>query len=429
MKLVYINEMNSHVGRQVTVGGWVYQQRSSGKIRFLLVRDGTGVVQCVVTSDDAGDAFDRAGQLTQESSCTVRGVVREDERAPGGYEILADDVRVIHQAMPYPITPKEHGVAFLMEHRHLWLRSSKQNAILRIRAEIMRACRDYLDGKGFTEVDAPILTPVSVEGTSTLFETEYFGSKAYLSQSGQLYNEASCMALGKVYCFGPTFRAEKSKTRRHLTEFWMLEPEIAFADLDTVFQLSEDLTCYIVGRVLERRGQDLDVLERDKAPLESIAAPFVKISYDEAVRILRDKGHDISWGEDFGGDEETTLSLAFEGPVFIHRYPAKAKAFYMQPDPENQDLALCTDMIAPEGYGELIGGSERIHDLDLLERRIEENDLPKEAFEWYVDLRKYGSVPHAGFGLGIERAVGWICGIKHIREAIPFPRLLHRVYP
>jgi asparaginyl-tRNA synthetase len=316
-----------------------------------------------------------------------------------------------------------------MEQRHLWLRSAKQNAVLRVRAEVMRACRDYLDGMGFTEVDAPILTPAAAEGTSTLFETDYFGSSAYLSQSGQLYNEASCMALGKVYCFGPTFRAEKSKTRRHLSEFWMIEPEIAFGDLDTVFELAEGLTCYVVGRVLERRRQDLDTLDRDTSPLEGITRPFVRITYDEAVEILKSKGHDTSWGDDFGGDEETTLSLSFEGPVFVHRYPAKTKAFYMQPDPDNEDLALCTDMLAPEGYGEIIGGSERIHDLALLEQRIEENDLPREAFEWYLDLRRYGSVPHAGFGLGIERTVGWICGIKHIREAIPFPRLLHRVYP
>ncbi len=429
MKWVYVDEIGQHVGRRVAVRGWVYNQRSSGKIRFVVLRDGTGLVQCVITKGDSGDTFERAAELTQESSCSIEGVVREDKRAPGGYEILADNVQVIHLAMPYPITPKEHGIAFLMEHRHLWLRSSKQNSILRIRAEVIRASRDYLDGLGFTEVDAPIFTPVSVEGTSTLFETDYFGSKAYLSQSGQLYNEAACMALGKVYCLGPTFRAEKSKTRRHLTEFWMLEPEIAFAGLDTVFSLAEGLTCHIIERVLERRGQDLDTLGRDKAMLERIAAPFARISYDEAVRMLKNKGHDVSWGEDFGGDEETSLSLAFEGPVFIHRYPAKAKAFYMQPDPENDDLVLCTDMIAPEGYGEIIGGSERIHDLAVLERHIEENDLPREAFEWYLDLRRYGSVPHAGFGLGVERTVGWICGIKHIREAIPFPRLMHRVYP
>jgi asparaginyl-tRNA synthetase len=429
MEWVYIDSLGGHVGERVAVKGWAYNMRSSGKIKFLVVRDGTGMVQCIINKAEYREAGEVFEKLTQESSCIVTGTVGEDSRAPGGYEILADGLELVHTAEPYPITPKEHGVAFLMDHRHLWLRSSKQNAILRIRAEVIKAARDYLDGQGFTQVDAPIITPSAAEGTTTLFETDYFGEKAYLSQTGQLYNEASCMAMGRVYCYGPTFRAEKAKTRRHLTEFWMLEPEIAYGTLDTVFELSEGLTTHVVARVLERRRRELDTLERDVSLLENIVSPFPRITYDEALALLGEKGHPLSWGDDLGAAEETVLSEAFDRPVFIHRYPAGVKAFYMQPDPENEKVVMCTDMLAPEGIGEIIGGSERIWDLDLLRKRIDEHGLPREAFEWYLDLRKYGSVPHAGFGLGIERTVAWICGIRHIREAIPFPRMLYRVYP
>lgn len=429
MDWVYVSEIGGHVGKAVMVKGWVSHLRSSGKVKFVVVRDGTGIIQCVVSGPDSGPALDRYDQLTQETSLVVTGTVREDRRAPGGYELLVSDLEIVHRAAPFPISPKEHGVAFLMENRHLWLRSSKQHSVIRIRAEVMRACRDYLDGLGFLEIDAPILTPSAAEGTTTLFETEYFGSKAYLSQSGQLYNEATCAAFGRVYCFGPTFRAEKSKTRRHLTEFWMLEPEIAFGGLEDVFTLSEGLVTFLVERVLRERKDDLANLERDLSALERIKPPFERITYDKAIEILKSKGFQVARGADLGGDEETELSLSFDKPVFIHRYPAKAKAFYMQPDPDDPDLALCTDLIAPEGYGEIVGGSERIYDLALLEERIKEFGLPAEAFQWYLDLRRYGSVPHSGFGLGLERTVAWICGIKHIREAIPFPRLMYRVYP
>jgi asparaginyl-tRNA synthetase len=429
MDWVYVEDLCKHVGARVQVRGWVYHLRSSGKIRFAVVRDGTGLVQCIITEKDSPKAFEAFANLTQETSCTVDGIVHEDKRAPGGFELLTDNIRIIQRPESYPITPKEHGVGFLLEHRHLWLRSSKQNAILRIRAEVERACRDFLDEKGFVAVDSPVLTPSASEETSTLFELDYFGSRAYLSQSGQLYNEAACMAMGRVYCFGPTFRAEKSKTRRHLTEFWMLEPEIAFGDLNTVFELSEGMIMKVLERVLDRRARELEVLERDTSSLERIRAPFEKITYREAIGILKRKGFDIEFGGDLGGDEETALSLAFEGPVFVHRYPADVKAFYMQPDPEDKELVMCTDMLAPEGHGEIIGGSERIYDRNLLEARIEKYGLPREAFRWYLDLRSYGSVPHAGFGLGIERTVGWICGVRHIRETIPFPRMINRVYP
>ena len=429
MKWVYVGDIGEYVDQEVCVRGWVYHLRSMGRIRFVVIRDGTGIVQCVVTEDDSPEAFESFDSLTQETSCQVTGLVREDKRAPGGYELLVRSIEIIQRSQGYPITPKEHGIAFLMDHRHLWLRSSRQTSILRIRAEVMRACRDYLDDRGFLEVDAPILTPASVEGTTTLFETEYFGDRAYLSQSGQLYNEAACMALGKVYCFGPTFRAEKAKTRRHLTEFWMLEPEIAFASLEDIFEIVEGLICYVIERALSRRGRDLENLGRDVSKLEAIKPPFPKITYDEAIEILARQGQEFQWGDDLGGDEETIISEAFEKPVFIHRYPTRAKAFYMQPDPENENLAMCTDLLAPEGYGEIVGGSERIYELELLERRLKEFGLPREPFEWYLDLRRYGSVPHAGFGLGIERTVAWICGIKHVREAIPFPRLIYRLYP
>ena len=425
----YVEKIGCHVGERVTIKGWVSHLRSSGKIKFVVVRDGTGVVQCVLGPETAPQSLEAFDQLTQETSLVVAGTVREDKRAPGGYELLAENLEIVQRALPFPITPKEHGVAFLMEHRHLWLRSSKQHSIIRVRAEVMKACRDYLDGRGFLEIDAPILTPSAAEGTTTLFETEYFGSKAYLSQSGQLYNEATCAAFGKVYCFGPTFRAEKSKTRRHLTEFWMLEPEIAFGTLEDVYDVAEGLVIYVVERILEKRKDDLLNLERDLGPLEKVVAPFGRTSYAEARAVLEKKGFHVTDGADLGGDEETELSLSLDKPVFIHSYPAKAKAFYMQPDPANPELALCADLIAPEGYGEIVGGSERIYDLALLERRLVEFGLPREAFEWYLDLRRYGSVPHSGFGLGLERTVAWICGIKHIREAIPFPRLMYRVYP
>jgi asparaginyl-tRNA synthetase len=429
VKTVYVEQLKQYAGEEVAIRGWVYHLRSSGKIKFVVVRDGTGMVQCVVTRHDSQDAFQAFDLLTQETSCRLTGSVREDSRAPGGVELTIRSIAVIHRAEPYPISPKEHGVAFLMDHRHLWLRSSRQHAVLRIRAEVMRSAREYLESLGFIEMDAPILTPSAAEGTTTLFETDYFDTKAYLSQSGQLYNEATCMAFGRVYCFGPTFRAEKSKTRRHLTEFWMLEPEIAFGNLETVFELAEGLVTAILERVLDRRREDLERLERDRSALEGVGPPFERITYDRALERLGELGYDMKWGDDLGGDEETALSSSFDGPVFIHRYPAGAKAFYMQPDPDNPDLALCTDLIAPEGYGEIVGGSERIYDLQLLESRIREHGLPMEAFKWYTDLRRYGSIPHAGFGLGIERLVTWICGIKHLREAIPFPRLLNRVYP
>ncbi len=431
MKWVYIEDIANYVGEEVEIRGWVYNKRSSGRVRFLLVRDGTGIIQCTVYSPTKDHPlFEVFDELTQESSLIVRGKVKEDKRAPGGYEIELTDIKPVHIAKDYPITPKEHGVGFLMEHRHLWIRSSKQHAILRIRHEIIKAIRDFFDEeKKFTLIDSPILTPAACEGTTTLFETDYFGEKAYLSQSGQLYVEAACMAFGKVYCFGPTFRAEKSKTRRHLMEFWMVEPEVAFIGLEEDIQLGEELVEFIVERVLANRGKELEKLERDISKLEKVKRPFPRISYDEAIEILKKEGFQIEWGDDIGGDEETVLSQKFEKPVIIHRYPAKIKAFYMEPDPERPEVVLCFDMLAPEGYGEIIGGSQRIHDYDLLLKRIKEHNLPIEAFEWYLDLRKYGSVPHAGFGLGVERTVAWIAGIRHVRETIPFPRLLYKIYP
>ena len=431
MKWVYIEDIANYVGEEVEIRGWVYNKRSSGRVRFLLVRDGTGIIQCTVYSPTKDHPlFEVFDELTQESSLIVRGKVKEDKRAPGGYEIELTDIQPVHIAKDYPITPKEHGVGFLMEHRHLWIRSSKQHAILRIRHEIVKAIRDFFDEeKKFTLIDSPILTPAACEGTTTLFETDYFGEKAYLSQSGQLYVEAACMAFGKVYCFGPTFRAEKSKTRRHLMEFWMVEPEVAFIGLEEDIQLGEELVEFIVERVLANRRKELEKLERDISKLEKVKRPFPRISYDEAIEILKKEGFQIEWGDDIGGDEETVLSQKFEKPVIIHRYPAKIKAFYMEPDPERPEVVLCFDMLAPEGYGEIIGGSQRIHDYDLLLKRIKEHNLPIEAFEWYLDLRKYGSVPHAGFGLGVERTVAWIAGIRHVRETIPFPRLLYKIYP
>ena len=426
-----IEMLGQHIGQEVELSGWLANRRSSGKIHFLLLRDGTGTVQAVMGRQDVPeDTFAAADHLPQESSLILTGVVRADPRAPSGVEVTVRSIRVIQQADPYPITPKDHGVEFLMDHRHLWLRSRRQHAILRVRAEVIRAMTDYLDDHGYLRVDAPILTPAAVEGTTTLFATEYFDlGTAYLTQSGQLYNEAAAMAFGRVYCFGPTFRAEKSKTRRHLIEFWMLEPEAAFLDLNGYMTLAEGFVAYVVGRVLERCRTELRTVERDVAPLERVQAPFPRISYDDALRVLAEQGKPVTWGDDLGGDEETVVSSSFDRPVFVHRYPTQCKAFYMQPDPQRPEVVLGADLLAPEGYGEIIGGGQRIDDLDLLRQRLAEHRLPEEVYRWYLDLRRYGSVPHSGFGIGIERTVAWICGIDHIRETIPFPRLLNRLYP
>ena len=430
MKQVYIEDISKHEGQEIVLKGWLQNKRSSGKIQFLIVRDGTGSIQGVISASSVSpETFQQFDKVTQESSIIVHGKVRADKRAPSGFELDITGYEILNVAEEYPITPKEHGTAFLMENRHLWIRSSRQHAILRIRDEIIRACRDFLHEQGFTLVDAPIFTPAACEGTSTLFETKYFDDKAYLTQSGQLYNEAAIMALGKVYCFGPTFRAEKSKTRRHLTEFWMIEPEVAYADLDDIMELAENFVTFIVHRVLENRKLELKTLERDITKLEKIAAPFPRISYDEAAKILQEKGIAFEYGNDFGGTDETVLSELNDRPVMVHRYPAEVKAFYMQPDSENPGKALCVDILAPEGYGEIIGGSQRIHDHDLLLKRIQDHHLPVEAFQWYLDLRKYGTVPHSGFGMGIERVVSWICKLDHVRETIPFPRMLYRIYP
>jgi asparaginyl-tRNA synthetase len=425
-----IQHLDRQVGKEVLIRGWVYNTRSSGKILFLLLRDGTGIVQCPVIQGEVADKiFADAEKLTQESSLEIQGVVREDKRAPGGYEVTVKDLKVFQVAGPYPITPKEHGTAFLMEHRHLWLRSKRQAAILRVRSEIIQAMRDFMAEREFTCLDAPIFTPNACEGTTTLFQTDYFGEKAYLTQSGQLYNEATAMALGKVYCFGPCFRAEKSKTRRHVTEMWMMEPEVAYATLDDMMALSEDLTVYVVERVLSRRMRELKDLERDVSLLEKVKKPFPRISYDEACELLRNNGVDFAWGGDFGGGDETVLANQFEAPFFVHRFPAAVKAFYMKRDPARPEVVLGADMLAPEGYGEIVGGGQREDDLAILEQRIAEEKLPREAFQWYLDLRRYGSVPHAGFGIGVERTVCWICRLDHIRESIPFPRLLEKMYP
>jgi asparaginyl-tRNA synthetase len=430
MKWVYIEDVAAFEGEEIEIRGWVYNKRSSGKVRFLLIRDGTGIIQATFYSPEkVHPLFDRFDRLTQESSIIVRGVLKEDKRAPGGYELGVSDLEIIQIAPDYPITPKEHGIPFLMEHRHLWLRSQKQHAILEIRAELIKAIRDFFNDRGFRNLDTPILTPSACEGTTTLFETEYFDQKAYLSQSGQLYNEATAMAFGKVYCFGPTFRAEKSKTRKHLIEFWMVEPEVAFATLEDITDLAEDLIVYLISRILETKRTELEILERDTAPLERVKKPFLRFTYDEVLPRLKDKGSEINWGDDFGAPEETLLSEIYDNPVCVTHFPARIKAFYMQPDVDRPDVVLGVDVFASEGYGELIGGGQRIHDFSLLERRIKEHNLPREAFEWYLDLRKYGSVPHSGFGLGLERTLSWICKIKHIREAIPFPRLLYKIYP
>jgi asparaginyl-tRNA synthetase len=430
-RVVRVEDMSAHVGEAVEVRGWLAARRSSGKIHFLQVRDGSGTVQCVMGKNDVpAEVFTRAGHLPQETALVVTGTVRADARSPIGVELGVSHLEVVQvPEAEFPIAPKDHGTGFLMEHRHLWLRSSRQHAVLRIRAEVVAACRDYLDGHGFVGFDAPILTPAACEGTSTLFPVEYFGETAYLTQSGQLYGEAGAMALGKIYVFGPTFRAEKSKTRRHLTEFWMVEPEMAFADLDADMALAEDFLAAVVQRVLARRERELRVLERDLDALARIQTPFPRLTYTEAVTRLQAKGFAIAWGDDLGADEETALSQEFDRPLLVHRYPRANKAFYMKADPDDSRLALCVDVLAPEGYGEVIGGGQREDDLAALEERIAEHGLPREAFDWYLDLRRFGSVPHAGFGMGIERCVAWLCGIRHVRETIPFPRMLERLRP
>jgi asparaginyl-tRNA synthetase len=431
--VVEIRNISAHTGQEVIIQGWLYNLRSSGKIVFPLIRDGSGIIQgVVVKSAVAPEVFEHARGLTQESSLRVTGKVRADERAPGGFELDVTDLEIVQYVppeRPYPITPKEHGTDFLMDHRHLWLRSARQRAILGVRHEIIKACRDYFDDRGFTLVDTPIFTPAACEGTTTLFEVGYFEDKAYLTQSGQLYNEATAAAVGKTYCFGPTFRAEKSKTRRHLTEFWMIEPEVAFAHLDDAMALGEGLVAFVVERVLAKRRPELKTLERDVTKLEKVVAPFPRVSYDDAVEILKKKGSEIQWGGDFGGTDETLISEEFDRPVLVHRYPSAVKAFYMAPDPARPEVALCVDMLAPEGYGEIIGGGERIAEEKLLLERIQHENLPQNSFEWYLDLRRYGSVPHSGFGMGIERVVAWICGLEHVRETIPFPRMLYRLTP
>ena len=431
---ITIADAARHVGETVEIPGWLYNLRKSGKIVFPILRDGTGIMQCVaVMSALPEEVFEELKHLTQESSLIVRGKLRAEARAPGGYEMDVEGVTVIQrvsEADPYPLTPKDHGVEFLMDHRHLWLRSQRQHAIIRVRHEIIKAVRDYFDSHGFTLVDTPIFTPAACEGTTTLFEVNYFDDeKAYLTQSGQLYNEANAMAFGKVYCFGPTFRAEKSKTRRHLTEFWMVEPEMAFADLEEIKRVAEEMVLYVVGRVLEAKREELKVLERDVSKLELIQGPFPRMSYDDAVKNLQEHGSEIQWGSDLGGGDETILTQQFDRPIMVDRFPTAIKAFYMQPDPAREEVALGVDVLAPEGYGEIIGGGQRVHDPELLLRRIQEHNLPKEAFDWYLDLRKYGTVPHGGFGMGIERCVAWICGLEHIRETIAFPRMLYRLRP
>jgi asparaginyl-tRNA synthetase len=429
--IAYIEEIARHEGQSVTLRGWLHNRRSSGKIHFLTLRDGTGFIQAVMSKAAVGEEiFKQADHVGQETSLIVHGTVRADSRAPGGYEIDVSGFEIVGTSIDYPITPKEHGVDFLLDRRHLWIRAERQHAILRIRHEVINAVRDYFNSRGFILADTPIFTPAACEGTTTLFPVQYFeDTTAYLTQSGQLYNEANAMALGRVYCFGPTFRAEKSKTRRHLTEFWMVEPEMAYATLDDVIDLAEGLVVSVVSRVLDRRPHELRVLERDTAKLASVRAPFPRISYDEAVRRLQAKGQAIEWGGDFGGADETVLSEEFDRPVAVHRYPTAVKAFYMKPDPDRAELSLSVDVLAPEGYGEIIGGGQRLDDYDQLVARIREHNLPKDAFEWFLDLRRYGSVPHGGFGMGIERVVTWICGLEHVRETIPYPRMLYRLYP
>jgi asparaginyl-tRNA synthetase len=428
---VYVEDLKHHVGQEVTLKGWLYNMAGKGKLYFLQVRDGSGIVQAVLSKADVPeDVFAKAGSLKQEASIIVTGAVREDKRSPLGVELGVKDLQIV--ALPtadFPISPKDHGTAFLMSQRHLWLRSKKQVAVLRVRHEIIRQIRNYFDSRGFVLMDAPIFTPNACEGTTNLFEVDYFGDKAYLTQSGQLYGEAGAMALGRIYTFGPTFRAEKSKTRRHLTEFWMVEPEVAYMDLDGDMDLAEDFLVEVVQNVVKNRRAELEILERDLSKLERVQKPFPRIRYEEAIAILNKKGKDAKFGDDFGADEETAISEEFDRPVLIHRYPAAIKAFYMKRDPADPRVALALDVIAPEGYGEIIGGAQREDDLALLEQRLDEHKLPREAFEWYLDLRRYGSVPHAGFGLGVERTVQWICGLHHVRETIPFPRLMGKIEP
>ncbi|MEE8612940.1 MAG: asparagine--tRNA ligase [Nitrospirales bacterium] len=428
--IVSIRHLTQFAGQEVVVRGWVRHRRSSGKVQFLTIRDGTGDLQAVLSKGTLGEEqYGWATELTQESSLVLTGKPRADTRAPGGLELDVTRLQVIQVAQPFPIQPKEHGVGFLMEHRHLWLRSSRQRAILKIRHEIIKACRNFFDERDFVLIDTPIFTPSACEGTTTLFQTQYFDQTAYLTQSGQLYGEAAAAAFGKVYCFGPTFRAEKSKTRRHLMEFWMVEPEVAFAQLPDMMDLAEALLTSMIKNVVSNQREELAVLERDVAKLEAVVMPFPRVTYEEAISCLKKKGSPIQYGDDFGAEEETTLSNEFDKPVIVHRYPTAIKAFYMQSDPTHPDLALCMDVLAPEGYGEIIGGGERIHDYDKLVTRLKEHNLPQAAFQWYLDLRQYGSVPHAGFGMGIERVVAWICGLDHVRETIPFPRMLYRLYP
>jgi asparaginyl-tRNA synthetase len=427
---VYICDVAKHAGQEITVKGWLYNKRDKGRLQFLMLRDGTGIIQAVAFQKEISQqAFEAAVAVTQESSLIATGVVRADPRAPGGFELSLSDVQIVQLTQDYPITPKEHGTDFLMDHRHLWLRSSQQWAVIRVRATVVKAIRDWLDSHNFLLVDAPILTPSACEGTTNLFETEYFGEKAYLTQSGQLYNEATIMAFGRTYCFGPTFRAEKSKTRRHLIEFWMVEPEMAYADLDECMRVEEEFVSYIVQRCLEERRPELATLERDVTKLEHIAPPFPRIQYNDALVEIHKAGLDLPWGEDLGAPHETAVASLYDKPVFVHRYPAACKAFYMEADPQDPRLSLSVDLLAPEGYGEIIGGGQRTASLELLEQRLVEHKLPRAAFEWYLDLRRYGTVPHAGFGLGVERTVSWVCGLEHIRQTIPFPRTLGRIYP
>jgi len=433
-EVVRIEELGNHVGKEVEIRGWLYNKRNLGKVKFVVVRDGSGFLQGVILRDQAPEKIlENFRKVTLESSVILRGIVREEPRAPGGYEVDVTDFEIFHLAEGYPITKKEHGVEFLMDHRHLWLRSRKQWAIMRIRDEIQRAIEEFLRGKGFTRIDAPILTSSACEGTTTLFEVDYHGDKAYLSQSGQLYMEAAAMAHGRVYCFGPAFRAEKSKTRRHLLEFWMVEPEMAWVTFEENLKIQEEMVAYIVEQVLKNRMYELKLLDRDIEPLKKVVPPFPRITYDEAIEMLKKSGdpqlEKIEWGEDFGAPHETYISNQFEKPVFVTHFPTKIKAFYMQPDPNRPEVVLAADLLAPEGYGEIIGGSERIYDYDLLLKRIKEENLPLEDYQWYLDLRRYGTVPHSGFGLGLERTLAWITKRPHIRETIPFPRMLHRMVP
>lgn len=427
---VYIKDVADYEGKEIEIKGWLYGKRSSGKIQFYLVRDGSGLIQAVgVKNELPEEVFNLFEEITQESSIIVTGIPRADSRASGGYELTLKNIKPVQKAPDYPITRKEHGTEFLMDNRHLWLRSSRQYAIMKIRATLIKAIRDFLDNNGFILIDAPILTPSACEGTTTLFATDYFGQKAYLTQSGQLYNEAAAMAFGKVYCFGPTFRAEKSKTRRHLMEFWMVEPEMAYYDLEDNLKVQEEMISYLVAEVLAKHREDLKLLKRDTAPLEKIKPPFPRVSYDECVRRLNEGGINFEWGGDFGSPDETFLAEKFEKPFFVHRFPTAIKAFYMKPDPDRPEVALCADLLAPEGYGEIIGGGQRADDPDYLKEQIKIHNLPEEAYQWYLDLRKFGSVPHGGFGLGVERAVAWICKLDHVRETIPFARTLYRIYP